>query len=251
MRIILLTSIVLVTLMGACTKEDYRRTYTGNPVPPVPAVPSVPNVPVDSAVVKTYLALGDSYTIGQSVSVEERYPNQVANLLIQDSILIESPEIIARTGWTTFDLLTRLNTTAPLNPVYDVVTLLIGVNNQYQRLPQSRYREEFSLLLEKAISYAGKKREHVIVLSIPDYSVTPFAAGPNSELISRQVDSLNVINRQITITEGCTYLDITPSSREALTNPTLVASDGLHPSGSEYRKWAIQLAPLIKTAIKK
>lgn len=250
MQSFVITLFFLSGLMTSCTKEEYGRTYTADPVPTAPVVPSVPNIPVDTARVKTYLALGDSYTIGQSVSVEERFPNQVANLLKQDSILFESPEIIARTGWTTLDLLTRLNTTAPLNQVYDVVTLLIGVNNQYQRLPQAKYREEFSQLLEKAINYAGKKREHVIVLSIPDYGVTPFGAGLNSAIITRQVDSFNLINREITNTEGCTYLDITPSSREALTNPTLVANDGLHPSGSEYRKWALFLAPLIKAAVK-
>lgn len=251
MKAFVICSLFIAVLTSSCTKEGYDRTYTDVIVPTAPVVPAPPPAAVDTAVTRAYLALGDSYTIGQSVSEAERYPNQVAALLKQDSILLERPEIIARTGWTTFDLLTRLNSNPPQKQSYDIVTLLIGVNNQYQRLSQVKYREEFSVLLEKAIAYAGSKRANVIVLSIPDYGVTPFGLGLNSTLISSQVDSFNLINRQLTTTEGCTYLDITPSSREALTNPTLVANDGLHPSGSEYRKWAMMLAPVVKVILKK
>ncbi len=251
MQPLIIVSFLLAVFTSSCTKDEYGRTYTDVETPAAPVVPTMPPVPVDTPGVKTYLALGDSYTIGQSVSEAERYPNQLAALLKQDSILIAQPEIIARTGWTTFDLLTRLNSNPPLNNSYDIVTLLIGVNNQYQRLSQANYREEFKVLLEKAIAYAGKKRTNVIVLSIPDYGVTPFGMGSNSALISSQVDSFNVINREVTITEGCTYVDITPSSKEALTNPGLVASDGLHPSGSEYRKWALMLEPIFKALVKK
>ena len=251
MRTIFILLILVNVLVSACTKEDYKRTYTTEPVPVSPVVPPPPTVPLDTTAVKTYLALGDSYTIGQSVSIEERFPNQVVSLLKQDTLVIDTAEIIARTGWTTFDLFTRLTTNAPLKPTYDVVTLLIGVNNQFQRLSQSKYREEFGWLLDKAIIYAGKVRKNVIVLSVPDYGVTPFGMSLNAALISRQVDSFNIINKQITLTEGCTYLDITPSSREALTNPTLVATDGLHPSGAAYRKWAMLLAPIFKAVLKK
>lgn len=251
MRTICIVWMLITVLISACTKEDYRRTYNTEPVPTSPVVPPPPTAPLDTTLVKTYLALGDSYTIGQSVSIEERFPNQVVSLLKQDSVIVDTPEIIARTGWTTFDLFTRLTTNAPLKPTYDVVTLLIGVNNQFQRLPQSKYHDEFGLLLDKAIVYAGKVRKNVIVLSIPDYGVTPFGMSLNAALISRQVDSFNIINKQITLTEGCTYLDITPASREALTNPTLVATDGLHPSGSAYRQWATLLAPIFKAVLKK
>jgi lysophospholipase L1-like esterase len=232
----------------SCTKDDFTRTYTG--APSQPQLPVAPVVAADTSLQKTYLALGDSYTIGQSVTVAERYPNQVAEILLADSIQIINPEIIAQTGWTTSDLIKRLNTTPPLRATYDIVSLLIGVNNQYQRSSQSQYREEFALLLNEAISYAGNNKKRVFVFSIPDYSVTPFGSGPNSAFTARQIDSFNVINKQVTLSVGCTYIDITPSSRLALTDPGLIAGDCLHPSGKEYRKWAMLFAPLIKAALK-
>ncbi len=240
---------LLFFLGTSCTKEDYNRTYTGTPMQPV-VPPPVPVVTGDTSLQKTYLALGDSYTIGQSVTVPERYPNQVAELLIADSIHVLTPEIIAQTGWTTGDLFKRLNTTPPLRITYDIVSLLIGVNNQYQRSSQSQYKNEFALLLDKAIDYAGNNKRRVFVFSIPDYSVTPLGAGPNSAITARQIDSFNVINKQITLGEGCTYIDITPSSRLALNDPALISGDGLHPSGKEYRKWAMLFAPLIKASLK-
>jgi lysophospholipase L1-like esterase len=132
---------------------------------------------------------------------------------------------------------------------YDIVTLLIGVNNQYQRQSQLQYATEFRSLLNKAIVYANNKPNRVFVLSIPDYSVTPFANGSNQMLISNQIDSFNTINQQITQLLGAHYLYITNSTRLAATDRTLIAIDGLHPSGKEYKKWADSLAPMIKSAL--
>ncbi|MGG9970832.1 SGNH/GDSL hydrolase family protein [Ferruginibacter sp. SUN002] len=199
--------------------------------------------------IRSYLALGDSYTIGQSVLEEDRFPVQTVRLLITDSIKFSS-EIIAQTGWTTTNLLNRINSKPPLKSSYDIVTLLIGVNNQYQGLSQDQYRTEFTTLLNKSIVFAGNKTNRVIVLSIPDYSVTPFADGYNISKIAAEIDSFNVINKEITLAAGVTYLDITSSTRLAENDDSLIAYDGLHPSGKEYAKWAIWLAPMIKDALK-
>ena len=204
-------------------------------------------VPVTTA--KTYLALGDSYTIGQSVTETERYPVQTTALLNKDSIIFSSPEIIAQTGWTTGDLLSRLATSPPKNSTYDIVTLLIGVNNQYQGLPQSDYSSQFSNLLNKAIVYAGNNKNHVVVLSIPDYSVTPFANGSDKARIAREIDEFNAINKSIADNAGVKYLNITASSRMAATDPTLITYDGLHPSGKEYKKWSDSLSVIIRSTL--
>lgn len=197
-----------------------------------------------------YLALGDSYTIGQSVPESDRYPVQTTGILIQKNENFSAPEIIARTGWTTTNLINAINTTPPSRSSYDIVTLLIGVNNQYQGLSKTQYRDEFTQLLNRAIQYAGDRKQRVIVLSIPDYSVTPFASGSNKAFISSEIDSFNAINKDITLSMGVHYVDITPSTRQAASDPSLVAGDGLHPSGKEYKKWADMLVPVIQAAIR-
>ncbi|GAB2822529.1 SGNH/GDSL hydrolase family protein [Ferruginibacter profundus] len=195
---------------------------------------------------KTYLALGDSYTIGQSVTEAERFPAQTVSLLKKDSINFNATEYIATTGWTTGNLINAINTTPPARASYDFVTLLIGVNNQYQGRSQAEYATEFAALLNTAIQYAGNRTYRVAVLSIPDWSVTPFANGQDKALIAKQIDSFNVINKQVAQTKAVNYIDITPSTRMAATDASLVAIDGLHPSGKEYNKWAVLLAAVIK-----
>ncbi len=192
---------------------------------------------------KTYLALGDSYTIGQSVAVPDKFPVQAVQLLRQQNIAIADPDIVAVTGWTTGNLLDALNTAPPKNN-YDIVTLLIGVNNQYQGRPLNEYKMEFTSLLKRAVTYAGNKKEHVFVLSIPDYSVTPFARYSDTAKIAREIDAFNAANKAITLSEGVTYIDITPISRDVKNDPSLVAGDGLHPSGAQYKKWVDLLVPL-------
>lgn len=197
---------------------------------------------------KTWLALGDSYTIGQSVSPAERFAAQTANILKQDSINIATPDYIATTGWTTNNLAAAIQASNP--GTYDVVSLLIGVNDQYQLRDTTGYRQRFSSLLSKAIQLANGKKENVFVLSIPDYSVTPFASGSDTARIRKEIDWFNAINKNVTASFNCPYLDITPSTREAKTNPSLLATDGLHPSGLEYRRWADRLAPMMLPALR-
>jgi lysophospholipase L1-like esterase len=212
-----------------------------------------------------YLALGDSYTIGQSVDAGDRYPEQVRRLLEEnDHLACGHPEIIAVTGWTTGNLLGALSATNPgavngsrkaaatgsaeAGAAYDMVTLLIGVNNQYQGRSQAEYREQFGLLLQKCIWLAGNRPGHVLVLSIPDYSVTPFArmGGLDTTLIAAQIDSLNRINYELTRAYKINYVDVTAESRKAKADPSLIAADGLHFSGKEYEVWARLMEPVMK-----
>ena len=198
---------------------------------------------------KKYLALGDSYTIGQSVAPEERFPNQVVHYLQDAQIKVQAPDIIATTGWTTRDLLNSLDNNTPRNN-YSIVTLLIGVNNQYQHRSLTEYKSEFTILLNRAIQYAGNIKSHVFVLSIPDYSVTPFASGSDTARIAREINDFNQVNQDVSQLIGIKWIDITGISREAKTNPALIANDGLHPSGLQYKRWADLLAPIVKEAIR-
>lgn len=192
----------------------------------------------------TYLALGDSYTIGESVGEGERYPSQVVRRLRTDSLVYRAPDIIAITGWTTADLLAAMPAAVPAS--YHIVSLLIGVNDQYRHLSQSEYRSQFTSLLEQSIRLAGNRADHVIVLSIPDYSVTPFARGRNTALIAAQIDSFNAINREIALAYQVQYVDVTAESRRAAGDPSLIAADSLHFSGKEYDIWAGMMAPIVR-----
>ena len=184
----------------------------------------------------TYLALGDSYTIGESVSETDRYPNLLVHALRKEGVLISSPTIIAQTGWTTNDLKQGIQEAEINEKTYDLVTLLIGVNNEFQQLSEQEYKVEFTQLLKQAIQFAGNKKEKVVVLSIPDYGFTPY--GKSRQIaISRRIDSFNAINKQITDSLEVNYIDITGISRNGLTNTGLVAHDGLHPSGKMYQLW--------------
>jgi len=197
----------------------------------------------------TWLALGDSYTIGQSVSEAERFPAQTAALLENDSLVFTTPQYIATTGWTTVNLLNAIAQQNPQGP-FDIVTLLIGVNDQYQQLDINSYNANFTACLQKAIVLAGNRKDHVFVLSIPDYSVTPFAQQSDTAQIHREIDNYNAINKAITLSYKISYTDITPTTREMKNDPSLIAYDGLHPSGKEYAKWAAMLAPAIANALK-
>ncbi len=197
--------------------------------------------PTSSNQTYRYLALGDSYTIGESVSEAERWPNQLA-ALVDPSKEIDVT-IIARTGWTTSELWEGIQAAAPQG-TYDMVSLLIGVNNQYRGYDMDEYREEFKFLLEKSIEYADGEPEHVIVLSIPDWGVTPFAWGRDSAQIAADIDAYNAINLEESQKAGVHYVDVTPVSREAVSDPTLIAGDGLHPSGKMYAEWAKLALPI-------
>lgn len=199
-----------------------------------------------------YLALGDSYTIGESVDEAERWPNQLASL-VESSPQIASQfggieggvevTIIARTGWTTDELWDGIQA-QKIDPPYDLVSLLIGVNNQYRGLDIEEYRKSFVFLLNKAIEYAGGDANRVIVLSIPDWGVTPFAGDRDSKKIADEINQFNAINREETEKAGAHYIDITPISREAVNDPSLIAGDGLHPSGKMYTEWSKLALPV-------
>ncbi len=221
-------------LILACQKK------TSN-IPPVLPVDPVPSG-------KTWLALGDSYTIGQGVTEIERFPYQTALWLAQNGKAVTIPDYIATTGWTTGVLTNNVISRNPSQ--YDIVSLLIGVNDQYQTHDTTGYRQKFSFILEKAIAIAKGDKDHVFVLSIPDYSVTPFAAFNDTAKIRKEIDLFNNINREVTNLYKCNYLDITASTREAKTNRNLLAADGLHPSGIEYKKWSDRLGPLILGTLK-
>jgi len=198
---------------------------------------------------KTYLALGDSYTIGQSVPDYERFPVQTVINLRAKNISIKDADIIAVTGWTTGDLLNALNNNPPKNN-YSFVTLLIGVNNQYQGRTLDEYKTQFTELLNRSIAYANNNKQHVFVLSIPDYSVTPFANGRDTMQIAKEIDEFNAANKNISSNAGVNYIDITAISRNAKNDASLIAVDGLHPSGIQYTKWVDLLVPSVLDKIK-
>jgi lysophospholipase L1-like esterase len=190
------------------------------------------------------LALGDSYTIGEAVPETERWPVQLAAMLEQRGKKLGPPLIIAQTGWTTDELAAAIEQEKPVGP-FDYVSLLIGVNNQYRGRDSEEYRGEFRRLLLQAIGFAGGRAGRVIVLSIPDWGVTPFAQGQDRARIAREIDQYNQVNREEAIRAGARYVDITPISRQAQSDKTLLAADGLHPSGTMYRRWAALVLPLI------
>jgi lysophospholipase L1-like esterase len=193
---------------------------------------------------KTYLALGDSYTIGESVPPAENFPSQLTAALAGSGIALAPPIIIARTGWTTDELAAAI-ARSETHPPYDLVTLLIGVNNQYRGYPLDDYRAEFASLLQHAIAFAGGDPAHVIVVSIPDWGAVPFASrdprGPAQ--ISAEVSAFNAASREETEAQGAHYVDIFPASQAAYHDPSLVAADGLHPSGAQYALWVGEILP--------
>lgn len=198
----------------------------------------------------TYLALGDSYTIGEAEPQAQSFPYQLTDSLHSIGFKTGSPLIIATTGWTTLNLITAISVHAPLTNTFDFVTLLIGVNDQYQGQSQSSYRTNFVQLLHTAINYAQGDKTRVFVLSIPDYGVTPFAGGQDAE-IGPQIDAFNAINLEESNNAGVNYLNITAISREAANDPSLIAPDGLHPSGKMYAQWVAALVPMVTARLNK
>lgn len=195
-----------------------------------------------------YLALGDSYTIGESVSEYERFPVQLTARLNSEDVDISPPLVIAKTGWTTDELMSAINE-KNVKDTFDIVTLLIGVNNQYRGRSSEQYRGELKQLLETALAYVGGKTERVIVLSIPDWGVTPFAEGRDRNKIGAEIDEYNNVKKEETEKMGIRFYDITPISRG--TDPALVATDGLHPSGKQYMLWVDKFYGDVKKVLSK
>jgi lysophospholipase L1-like esterase len=196
----------------------------------------------------TYLALGDSYTIGESVPAKENFPNATVAHLKNSGVELADPVIIAVTGWTTDELAAAIRE-RQLHETFSVVTLLIGVNNQYRGRPLDNYRDEFTALLNQAVLFANGHPRHVVVVSIPDWGVTPFAEGRDRAQIAREIDAYNTAAKEIATAHKCGWLDITDSTRENGAKPEYLADDGLHPSGKEYAIWAERLAPKIRAIL--
>ena len=217
--------------------------------PPVVTPPKTPEPPISGSI--NYLALGDSYTIGQSVCATCRFPEQLKaslNAMYSSSI---SLKIIATTGWTTSNLLSAIETQKPESN-YDLVTLLIGVNNQYQHRNFSVYEKEFPELVNKAIMLAKGDRKNVVVISIPDYAYTPYGqalAGDQSNKISAEITQYNNFAENYCNTNQIAFVSITEITREGLNSPSLVASDGLHPSESAYKIFVDKMMPKVKIAL--
>jgi lysophospholipase L1-like esterase len=228
-KLIILVFVALV--LNACSKTTVTETPNNNN-------------PSDTAINKKfrYLALGDSYTIGHSVNAEERFPEQLVGLLKSAGYNSVQLEIIAKTGWTTGELLSAIDTENPADN-YNLVTLLIGVNNQYRGLDTNEYRKELKVLLNRAISFAAGSAERVIIVSIPDYGVTPFAQSMDTAKIAREIDAYNAIKYNEASNYSVKFINITSISRKAKTVTDLIATDGLHPSGKMYAEWVEKIYP--------
>jgi lysophospholipase L1-like esterase len=195
----------------------------------------------------TFLALGDSYTIGEGVAEEGRWPIQLVTRLGERGVAVETPSIVATTGWTTDELATALDATR-LDHRYDLVTLLIGVNNQYRGRSTTEYREQFRDLLHRSVMFAGDP-QRVVVVSIPDWGVTAFAEGRDRAAIARDIDAFNAVARDETLGMRARWADVTPASREAGAKPGMLVDDGLHPSAAQYAVWTGTILPEAEAAL--
>ena len=236
--------IILLTLgiLSGCANK-------GSTIIPVNKTPVTVNKKIMSDSL-TYLALGDSYTIGEAVNLDQSFPYQLSSSLTANSHPTATPTIIAVTGWTTDDLINAISTSGIIAKKFNFVTLLIGVNDQFQGLSQGNYKTKFDQALKTAITFANGDTTKVFVISIPDYGVTPFAGG-NDAAIGPQIDQFNAINKAESLQAGVNYLNITDISREAATDPNLIAPDGLHPSAKMYGLWVRRLEPIVAARLKK
>ena len=194
-----------------------------------------------------YLALGDSYTIGEGVAEDGRWPVVLARALRAEGVALEDPRIIATTGWTTDELAAAIDAAEPLGE-WDFVSLLVGVNNQYRGRSLENYREEFTTLLQRAIGFARGRAERVLVLAIPDWGVTPFGAtsGRDVAQVGRELDAFNAAAAAICAAHGVAFVDIAPVARERGAEAAMLAGDGLHPSAAMYALWAAQALPVAR-----
>ncbi len=201
----------------------------------------------DKPLTTRYLALGDSYTIGEGVPEPGRWPMQLAAALREEGIDVADPRIVATTGWTTDELDAAIDAAGPLGE-YGLVSLLIGVNNQYRGRPADEYREQFVALLRRAIGFAGGRTDRVLVLSIPDWGVTRFGreSGRDTARISRELDEYNAAARDVCAAQGVAFVDIAPVSRERGAEAAMLADDGLHPSATLYAEWTRLALPVAR-----
>jgi lysophospholipase L1-like esterase len=232
-------TVIMILLLASmsCKQADTER--------PLPE-----NEPVQTEKKMNYLALGDSYTIGEGVTISERWPMQLTQALKAKNFDVENPQIIARTGWTTDELMRAIDE-ANISDTFDLVSLLIGVNNQYRGRPVEQFRLDLVSLIEKALTFAGNDTSRVFMLSIPDWGATPFASGRDREKIASEINAYNYVIHQETSARNILFVNITPISREALSDPTLLANDRLHPSGKMYLRWVNELLPRLTPQIHK
>ncbi|HEX8328779.1 MAG TPA: SGNH/GDSL hydrolase family protein [Hymenobacter sp.] len=222
--------------------------HTEQPAPlPPPSGSLPPRTPTTAAI--SYLALGDSYTIGEGVTNAERWPVQLAAMAQQRNVNVQEPDIIARTGWTTSELASAI-ASAQITRTYDLVSLLIGVNNQYRGESLAKYRTEFQQLLRTALARAANRPGRVIVLSIPDWGQSPFANGQDRARIGAEIDQFNAVARQECQAVGVSFIDITPITRGAAGDDAQFTRDRLHYSGEHMRRWADQALFVVEAAVK-
>jgi lysophospholipase L1-like esterase len=243
MRALQIILLSLTTLSGCAKKQNTLPPATTNTL-------STQKSMTTSTDTLNYLALGDSYTIGEAVPQQQSFPYQLYSALSEQGLNVPPPTIIATTGWTTDNLISAITNSGLNGKKYAFVTLLIGVNDQFQHLGQDNYKVKFAEILNTAISFAHGDTSRVFVVSIPDYGVTPFAGGQDA-VIGPEIDQFNAINKAISMKAGVNYVDITPISRQAANDPTLIAPDGLHPSGKMYQLWVSLLTPLVEARLKK
>lgn len=197
-----------------------------------------------------FLALGDSYTIGEGVAPQARWPAQLTTALRGNGLAVAEPEIVAVTGWTTDELASGIERAAPAGP-FDLVSLLIGVNDQYRGRSADAYRAGLLPLLRRAVDFAGDRPGRVLVVSIPDWGPTPFAAaeGRDPVTVGREIDRYNAVAERAARTARCPFVDVTRISRRAAARPALIAADGLHPAAPMYTLWLEALLPAARAAL--
>ena len=191
---------------------------------------------------ESYLALGDSYTVGESISKKHTWPKQLVDSLKKRSIFLSEPRIIAKTGWTTDELKKAINDSS-LDYPYDWVSLLIGVNNQYRGRDLGEFKLQFESLLSEAIAFSGNRKERVFVISLPDWGSMPFAKDRDPNKIAIEIDNFNQIIYEVCAFENIKFFDITPITRNIYSNPNWIAKDSLHPSKEQYSKWVEKMIP--------
>ena len=244
---------LLLTLsaLAACQGEPApERAPAPAPAPPRAQEPAAAAAaaPAPAAAPLRYLALGDSYTIGEGVPAGERWPEQLAALLRAEGLELAPPVIVARTGWTTDELLAGLEAARPEGP-FQLVTLLIGVNDQYRGRPPERLREGLRRLIPRAVELAGGRPERVLLVSIPDWGASAFGRGADRAAIARSIDACNAVVRSEAEAVGVGCLDVTALSRQAGEDPQHLVGDGLHPSGRAYAEWARAILPAARAAL--
>ena len=230
--------LLLTGLLAACAK----------PVPPAPSL--MPAAPGTTAPAVPFLALGDSYTIGEGAAPADRWPVQLAALTKAHPPLVAAPDIIAQTGWTTAELQEAIVASGNHRTDYGLVSLLIGVNNQYRHQPLAQYRTEFGQLLATATAFAGGRAGHVVVLSIPDWGQSPYASPDARVRIGQEIDQFNAVAKQECERTGIAFVDITPLTRAIAGDPSQFTTDGLHYTGSQMSRWAAAALPVVQQLLK-